>query len=60
MKYMEKTTDTLGRPKFRLPQNSPFQAKTSAAGRANNIELLMLVLDCGEFYTEQVDISYNI
>ena len=42
---MGKTTDMFGRLKFRLPQNLPFWTKTCAAGRANNIELLMLVLD---------------
>ena len=40
MKY-----DIFGRSKFRLPQNPPFKAETYAAGRANSIELLMLVLD---------------
>ena len=45
MKYMGKATDVFGRSKYQLPQNSPFEAKTCAAGRANNIELLMLVLD---------------
>ena len=33
-----------GRSNFQLPQNSPFEAKTYAVGRANNMELLMLVL----------------
>ena len=42
---MGKTTDILGQLKFQVLQNSPFYAKTFAAGRANNIELLMLVLD---------------
>ena len=42
---MGKTTDTFGRSKFWMPQNSLFLAKTCAAGRANNIELSMLVLD---------------
>ena len=45
IKYMGKTTDMFGRLKFWLPQNPSFQAKTCAAGRANNIDLLMLVLD---------------
>ena len=31
--------------KFQLPQNLPFYSKTCAAGRANNIELLMPALD---------------
>ena len=30
--------------KFRMPQNSPFLAKTCAADRANNIQSLMLPL----------------
>ena len=42
---MGKTTDTFFESKFWLPQNSPFQAKTCAAGRANNVELSMLVLN---------------
>ena len=42
---MGKTTDTFFGSKFHLPQNSPFYAKTCAAGRANNIELSMLGLD---------------
>ena len=42
---MGKITDTFGRSKFWLPQNSQFKARTCAAGRVNNIELLMLVLD---------------
>ena len=42
---MGKTTDTFFGSKFQLPQNSPFYTKTCAAGRANNIELSMLVSD---------------
>ena len=38
-------TDTFVGSKFQLSQNSPFEAKTCAAGRANNIGLSMLVLD---------------
>ena len=37
------TSDIFGRLKFQLPQNLPSQAKTYAASRASNIELLMLV-----------------
>ena len=42
---MGKTTDTFGKSKFWLPQNSSFKGKTCAADRAKNIDLLMLVLD---------------
>ena len=45
MKYMGKRTDTFWWLKLRLPQTLPFYAKSYAAGRANNTELLMLVLD---------------
>ena len=44
MKYMGKTTDGFGRPKFWLSQNTVL-SQTCTAGRANNIELSMLVLD---------------
>ena len=40
-----KTTYTCRRLKCWLPQNLPFKAKTCAAGRANKIELLMLISD---------------
>ena len=42
IKFMGKTTDTLGRSKFQLLQNSRFKP---SSGRENNIELLILVLD---------------
>ena len=50
---MEKTSDTFGRLKYWLPQNFPFYAKIFAAGRANNIELLILVLDLSEMQAEK-------
>ena len=40
-----KTTDTFLWLKIRLPQTLSLLAKTYAAGRANNTELLMLVSD---------------
>ena len=45
MKYMGKTTDMFLWLKIRLPQTLSLLAKTYAAGRANNTELLMLVSD---------------
>ena len=45
MKYMGKTTDTFLWLKIRLPQTLSLQAKSYAAGRANNTKLLMLVSD---------------
>ena len=42
---MGKTTDTFLWLKIRLPQNLSLQAKSYAAGRANNTKLLMLVSD---------------
>ena len=45
MKYMGKTTDTFLWLKILLPQTLSLLAKSYAAGRANNIELLMLVSD---------------
>ena len=42
---MEKTTDTFGRMKFRLPQNLPFLATSYAASRESKIDLLMRVSD---------------
>ena len=47
-KYVGKTTDTFGRMKFQLPQNSLYrftQVKTYAASREGKIELLILVPD---------------
>ena len=43
MRYVGKTTDTFGRLKFWLPQNLPFQGKTYGAGRASNIELMLVL-----------------
>ena len=45
MKYMGKTTDTFLWLKIRLPRTLSLQAKSYAAGRANNTQLLMLVSD---------------
>ena len=45
MKYMGKRTDRFGRMKFPPPQTLPFQAKTNAASRESEIELLILVSD---------------
>ena len=47
MKYMGKTTDMFYVLwlKIRLPETLSLQAKSYAAGRANNTELLMLVSD---------------
>ena len=42
---MGKTTDTFLWLKIRLPQTLSLEAKSYAAGRANNTKLLMLVLD---------------
>ena len=40
-----------GRLKFWQPQNFPFKAKTYAASKESNIELLMLALDFMVNYT---------
>ena len=45
MKYMGKTTDTFLWSKIWLPQTLSLLAKSYAAGRAYNTELLMLVSD---------------
>ena len=45
MKYMGKRTDTFWWLEILLPQTLSLKAKSYAAGRANNIELLMLVSD---------------
>ena len=45
MNYMGKITDTFWWLKIQLPQTLSLQAKSYAAGRANNTKLLMLVSD---------------
>ena len=42
---MVKTTDRFGMMKFWPPQNLLFKAKTYAASRESNIELLIIVSD---------------
>ena len=51
---MGKTTDMFGRWKFWVPVNLPFEAKTHAASRERNIELLILLSDfMMNFYVEK-------
>ena len=58
MKHIGKTTDTFGRLKFQLPQNLPFKAKPYAAGREDNIKLLLLVSN--ECVTKQSDQNLDL